>query len=239
MECKHKPTARDWADLLALTLYLSGGRVRGRTRLQKLAFLVWQRLKRAGELPPRLRRLACLEFRPANYGPYSPELAREGVRLAERERLIRLEKPLGKPEVYILTEKGAERARAIHMMLRAIGLQLDGEIESLAALPLQQLVRLVYDTYPEYTIKSRIKERLESGAVVAWGPLEEGDIELVNDLIREGAIKMHGPIYLDHGQEYETALGKAARVFLRWMDRLPRIFVTISPRAPEERSSRE
>ena len=235
-----KSVARDWADLLVLTLYLSGGRVRGKTRLQKLAFLVLQRVKkRAGELPPPLRRLACLEFQPANYGPYSPQLTREGAELAEREMLIEMEKPVGKPEVYILTNKGAERARAIQRMLSALGLRLDGEIEELARLPLQELIRLVYDAYPEYTIKSKIKERLESGAVVAWSRLEEGDVELVNDLIREGAIKIRRPIFLDWGQEHRVNFGKTVQVFLRYRGRAPEIYVSIFPPAPGGRNSKE
>ena len=235
------PKTQDWSDLLALTLYLSGGRVRGRTKLQKLAFLVWRRLKEhIDRLPPDLQRLACLDFKPAYYGPYAPQLTRDAVEYGEERGLIETIRPVDKPYEYILAKRGEERARSLFLKMKALNIDPNGDIRALAELPLSSLLRLVYETYPEYTVKSRIREKLETGGVVAWGFMEPGDVEAVQDMIREGIVRMGKPVYIDAeevstGEAREVALMNGhLRIKLTLRGRTPRLDVVVYPGSPEE-----
>ena len=237
MSCN--PRVQDWSDLLVLTLYLSGGRVKSKTKLQKLAFLVWQRLKEHAErLPPDLQKLACLDFKPAYYGPYAPQLTKEAIEYGEEMSLVRTTRPVDKPYEYELTRRGIERARSLYLKMTALNINPNGDIRSLAELPLAHLLRLIYETYPEYTVKSRIKEKLETGAAVAWGAMESGDLEVVQDMIREGVVKMLKPVYVDIDEAREVKLMNGRlQVKLTPQGRTPRLDVTVYPRSPEEHDS--
>ncbi len=143
----------EWVVLL---VGLAGGRLRGGTVLQKLGFLG---IMEAGG--------CCLRYIPSRYGPFSVELAR-GVDKARERSLVKVYiEPSrgGAYTVYVfeLTEKGRrlyeelvkrlemEDPRFLEEMKRLVELWADKPFE---------LLKYVYNTYPEYAEKSEIAERI-------------------------------------------------------------------------------
>ncbi len=146
------PSLADW--ILALVA-LAGGRLRGKTRLHKGLFIA--RME-AGDLVPA-------EFKPHNYGPWSPSIEEELGRLA-REGLveIRYEPTNGEAprEVIELTPRGLERAREALRRIQATPAwrDLKYKLEFAAKAPLLELLWYVYEFWPEYTENSLIRGRL-------------------------------------------------------------------------------
>lgn len=116
-------------------------------RFQKIAFLVNETL---GE---------GVEFRPADFGPYSNVLERAVRELSKEGKLMRVDDSDGVTHYY-LTKKGREEFGRIAESLGEEKLKLaEGIVRKFKDAPLTYL--LVYTKYPKYTVKSKITEKVE------------------------------------------------------------------------------
>lgn len=149
-------------ELVAMIMYLAGGRVRGSTRLQKTVFLVQRRLGLGG-----------LRFESRRYGPWSRELEELLRELEGRGLLkVRAETPDLASEFFgespsrvyeasrELIEEG-ERAYARLAETEPLkALQLKRLVAAALAAPLSYLVAYVYAKYPEMTARSSIHDKV-------------------------------------------------------------------------------
>lgn len=147
----------------ALILLLGAmGEVRGRTRLQKYAFLVDMRLysKKTREL------FTMYGWRSDKFGPHSRSLERH-VRKAVRESLVEtfpVYAPNGKESTgYRLTSTGMEKFLDLQ---KTFGQDISFIKNTLEKFKndrsVDPLIAYVYNAYPEYTDKSTIRERVEN-----------------------------------------------------------------------------
>lgn len=144
----------------ALVLLLGAmGEVRGRTRLQKYAFLVDM-----GLYSKKTRHLFTMYgWKPDKFGPHSTTLERY-VRKAVREGLVRefpTYAPSGESSGYRLTDDGVKRFRELQgafgkdiLAIRDLLGKFKGDRS------VDPLLAHVYSSYPEYTGKSTIRERI-------------------------------------------------------------------------------
>jgi hypothetical protein len=150
------------SDVLLLLLRAVGD-VFGRTRLVKLLFLTGKETNATRVVPDFFRHFAY------NYGPFDDEIFRDVEALAQHG-LVDARAPLdlipGKRHVdavYRLTPKGKKYAEAL-ARAEASAPGLVGELKVLALkygrLSLDDLVRHVYETYPEYTTESLIRDEV-------------------------------------------------------------------------------
>jgi uncharacterized protein len=155
------------------------GRLDGITRLEKLIFL----LERETSLSAYLSDDA--DFIAYNFGPFSPKIYQEVETLAAAGLLVDSARPADdtadswerltaidatgevRPEdAYTtrnlaLTELGRRYYDVLARQLPAKALEeLSGFKDRFAALPLRQLVRYVYENYPEYTKRSLIRDEI-------------------------------------------------------------------------------
>ncbi|MEB3861263.1 MAG: hypothetical protein GSR84_03475 [Desulfurococcales archaeon] len=146
-------TVEDW--ILALIAY-AGGKLKGKTRIQKGLFLVWQEI---GGVKA--------DFAPYKYGPYSKDIDEALNRLAGENLILERVVPGGdeSPAVeYELTKRGWERARQTLNQLEESGILerarpfLDLAIKG----SLIALIGFVYSMYPEWAANSEIKGRIRS-----------------------------------------------------------------------------
>jgi len=136
-----------------LLLIAESGRVRGRTRIQKLAF-IGQQMDRSGILEVNF------EFQPYFYGPYSPDLNRILAELIGRGLV---------EEVPYTAVRGGERLEGYEYGPTASGIALVEQIRNrapevaslfrsvadrFASVPLEKLLGWVYKEYPEMAILS-------------------------------------------------------------------------------------
>ena len=149
-------------ELVAMIMYLAGGRVRGSARLQKTVFLVQRRLG-----------LGSLRFEPWKYGPWSRELEELLRELEGRGLLkVRAETPDLASEFFKeapsrvyeasreLIEEG-ERAYARLAKAEPLkALQLKRLVAAALAAPLSYLVAYIYAKYPEMTARSSIHDKV-------------------------------------------------------------------------------
>ena len=179
-------------DLLLLTLYLAGGRVRSRTRLQKLAYLVWKKIRESiAETAPReIAEIAKLEPQAGDYGGVFPELQEEAPEYARRRGLINWLRPAKASDTFEATERGMQMAKTLLEKARMLGIEIDGEIAEAARLPLNELIRYVYEqSYPQHLRHSRIIGMMGEDAAVVWGrPSMELDT-LIDELAKETGLK--------------------------------------------------
>jgi hypothetical protein len=152
----------DNRELVAVIMYLAGGRVRSSTRLQKTVFLVQRALG-----------LGSLRFEPWRYGPWSRELEELLRELEGRGLLkVRAEAPDLASEFFReapsrvyeasreLIEEG-ERAYARLAKAEPLkALQLKRLVAAALAAPLSYLVAYVYAKYPEMTASSSINDKV-------------------------------------------------------------------------------
>lgn len=149
----------------------------GITRLEKLLFLVEKETALDREIDE------TFSFEPYHYGPYSKEVyaAVDFLRalqlLDERridttsgydlsEELEALDEFDVNEDQYVerrllLTADGKDVARMLSRQLSPTGQGALSEIKDrYGAMPLRQLLRYVYATYPDYAARSRIKDRI-------------------------------------------------------------------------------
>jgi hypothetical protein len=131
-------------DLLLAALYASPQKAMSPVQVQKAMFLLSQEAKR--HLPSKF-----YKFEKYNYGPFCQPLYNDLGVLAAQE-LLSIEQPSDSHvRVYRLTAAGAVKGKALSAALSA---PLRDYIERVAqwvtSLPFQDLVRAIYQHYPEY-----------------------------------------------------------------------------------------
>ena len=143
------------SDLLALVFYLSGGRIRGLTRLHKIVFLLQEEFGLEG-----------YEYTPSKYGPWSRGLG-ENVEKLAKEGLIKVEE--FKDLVYSfmqenpakllvasdsLLKHGREIFERIYAENRLLALEMRRRVMSYSRIPITYLLAYVYKKYPSYALNS-------------------------------------------------------------------------------------
>ncbi len=143
-------------------MIISDTTIRGSTRLQKYGFLLHKQYKK--ELSRIARNHAELKFyddwKPLWYGPFSKDLE-EDIKTCASTGTI--EKTLVDQDLelyrYALTLKGRVQWRKI---LRESGNEtraIHEKIANLQTIRLERLLEGIYHAYPEYTKRSKIKDR--------------------------------------------------------------------------------
>ncbi len=143
---------KEW--ILAM-LFAGNGVIRGKTRLQKGVFIISREIDSI-ETP---------EFKPYDYGPYSPELEKALNELV-KEGLVKTRIEPGGDEspvvVIYWTEKGREEAEKAWRKLqenpefKRIKLRLDFAINA----PLTVVLAYVYGMYQDFVSSSKIKHKV-------------------------------------------------------------------------------
>jgi len=142
-------------DLVLLIIGLLG-KVRGTTRLHKIAFLA---VKEGGID-------VNAEFIPHFYGPWSPDIQKALNELVEAriinvtidETGIQDESP---PKIYSLTENGKKILKVtLARMSREELLRLKFIMRRYGFMPLTYLLTYIYTRYPEYTKVSIIRDKI-------------------------------------------------------------------------------
>jgi hypothetical protein len=137
-------TARSREDLLLAALYASPLKALSPVQVQKAIFLISQEAK--SHLPPKF-----YKFEKYNYGPFCQQLYNDlGVFAAHG--LLAVEQPAdNRVRIYRLTATGAAQGKAVSADLSA---PLRDYIERVAkwvtSLPFPDLIREIYQRYPEY-----------------------------------------------------------------------------------------
>ncbi|MFB6186575.1 MAG: PadR family transcriptional regulator [Halobacteriaceae archaeon] len=135
-------------DLIPIAILSAGdGKIEGKTRLQKLAFLLDE--EKLGD------RFDAYEFRKYDYGPFSKELLEDVEDLKEKNLVeIRKSRTFGGNTRYDyrLTEMGRKVAKDLFQQEDA-SVVFEQAVEIFTEygdLPLRDLIELVYEKYPEY-----------------------------------------------------------------------------------------
>lgn len=147
---------------LALLYYSEGKEIEGRTRFQKLAFLADQKLEEEGIDP--------FEFYAYNYGPFDEGLYDSLDWLKRNDLVTSTKKPTYGGDVrhdYQLTNKGEESVHnnvPLHKntddlsgdeeKMRIIFDTAEEVVKEYSDLPISNLIKTVYDEYPEYAKNS-------------------------------------------------------------------------------------
>lgn len=131
-----------------LLLIFECGQVRGRTRIQKLAFIS-QQLDQTGELRTRF------EFQPYFYGPYSPQLNEvlatliaQGLVNERRYAVIKEGQPREGYD-YKPTSAGLLLAKRVRESVPELSSLYKRVADRFANVPLEKLLGWVYKEYPE------------------------------------------------------------------------------------------
>lgn len=146
--------------------------IHGVTRLEKLLFLAdTEKGVQEGVREP-------LRFKAYHYGPYSKEVY-EGAELLEEADLLREERAIGTETFdemeeldldvaeeapverrFFLTDKGKAVAELLLGRHPELERALSDVKDRYARMPLRQLIRYVYSTYPDYAVASRIRDQI-------------------------------------------------------------------------------
>ena len=138
--------------MLALVFYLSGGKIKGLTKLHKVVFLLQEEFGLEG-----------YEFTPSRYGPWSRRLA-EDVEMLAKEGLIRVEEfndlvysfmQESPAKVLVASDSMLEHGREVFERIyggnRLLALQMRRRVISYSKAPITYLLAYVYKKYPSYT----------------------------------------------------------------------------------------
>jgi hypothetical protein len=150
-------------EFISILFYLAGGRVKGSTRVHKVVFLV-----------EKILGIDIFGFEPWKFGPWSQELE-ELLKSLERKGLlkIRTEAPdlaswlLGEAPVKIyeasaeLIVTGEEAYKKLVGADPIKALYLKKLVLSALSVPLTYLLAYIYSRYPEMTVKSTIRDKVE------------------------------------------------------------------------------
>ena len=142
---------------ILLAIFYNQRRIIGKTRLQKLVFLVSHSIFSEN----------LFEFTPYNFGPYSVKLLAAMDELLElgyiNQKLAELNETESDVTEFQLSPEGLLHAEE---MINDIPLQKLSEIEDMIHVhgykELESLLQFVYSDYPEYTENSVIKDRVLS-----------------------------------------------------------------------------
>ena len=150
-------------EFISILFYLAGGRVKGSTRVHKVVFLV-----------EKILGIDVFRFEPWKFGPWSQELE-ELLKSLERKGLlkIRTEAPdlaswlLGEAPVKIYEASAELIAAGKEAYKKLVGadpiraLYLKKLVLSALNVPLTYLLACIYSRYPEMTVKSTIRDKVE------------------------------------------------------------------------------
>jgi uncharacterized protein YwgA len=157
--------------ILLLMLYVDEqSKISGRTRLQKMIFLYEKECQKSIN-QTREPNLFDFDFFPHHYGPFSKELYKHlknlktfGMITIENESHIEDENCVDKETQYCITQDGILTVQEEILQQQRIN-QL--EIEMLNTfkkeynnMNLNELIKLVYEKYPDYTNNSKIKDKV-------------------------------------------------------------------------------
>jgi uncharacterized protein YwgA len=138
--------------LVLLVLGLAGGRIITDTKMQKLAFLVNQEV------------FNWVKFEATEYGPYSKELMKAVYELEKEGNLVYVWDKDGLSRYY-LTEKGKQEVKKLLVQLKN---EDEDKLKRAKEIiqrhkddALSYLIAYVYKYYPEYTEKSKIKDKIK------------------------------------------------------------------------------
>ena len=146
-------------------MVVSDAMVHGSTRLQKYGFLLaMQYRKETGNVSKGTPALKFYDdWKPLWFGPFSRHLANDIDDCVERG-LIRKE-PAGMPPHdsyrYSFTIKGRERWREMWSKFNGDMKAVRGKVARLQKVSLESILEGIYGAYPEYTVKSVIKDRVQ------------------------------------------------------------------------------
>jgi len=135
---------REW--LLSL-IHRSGGKIEGRTRLMKLAFLLDRAIEKKNSLSP-------FEFIAYKHGPFDKKVLNVLEDLDEEGILNETTNPTpqGQQYEYELTEKGEEKAETAYSELGFWDQRvLKGTLKRWKDKSTRTIIGYVYDNFPEYT----------------------------------------------------------------------------------------
>jgi len=149
-------------EILLLLLYFQDEKgnqsIAGRLKLEKLVFLAMKELEKRGY------EIADSDFGPYKEGPFSLRLYNIINFLNEDKKALQVIKS-NKTEVFQLTDDYQKKIteeiqKATNKKIMLI-FDIIKNIKRLNILPNKYLLALVYTKYPEYTVKSEIKEDVE------------------------------------------------------------------------------
>jgi uncharacterized protein YwgA len=145
----------DPVDLVLLLLYSYEGPILGAISFMKETFLLVQEKFKEFDIP-----VLSPKFIPYYYGPYSFDIVESWYNL-EQIGLIRIEGKRSSPkECFWLTEEGREEAKEIFDSLpEGLRKELPAWRKGLDQLG-NDILKEVYIKYPEYTDKSKIKDKV-------------------------------------------------------------------------------
>lgn len=128
--------------------------VEGRTRLQKLMFLIQQRLEDQGGAIKW-----GYSFEPYDYGPFAKALYDDLDELQRRSLVKERERCLDDDVIqydYVLTKDGGEyvREKLDNSHFDSLTITAESVKDEFNDMPLQQLIDYVYTEYPEYAENS-------------------------------------------------------------------------------------
>ena len=136
----------------------NGAPIHGRTRLEKLAFIIQMKVIEGLHLGVTNE---SYEFRPFNYGPYTKEVLDDLVSL----QMVGLAQIDGEPDTeqtFQITKQGQAAVQRLLADKRIPPILVE-EIRKVKTvygkLSLDKLIGLVYSQWPEFTEKSEIKSR--------------------------------------------------------------------------------
>lgn len=144
--------------MLALLAADSGSPIQGRTKLEKLTFLIQKELVESEKLGISDD---AYHFRPLHYGPFTEEVL-DDVTTLQVLGLVEVTGEEDSTQVFRLTPKGSA---AFDRLLAREGLPkrlLDGVRRiktTYGRMPMDELLSKVYNAYPAYTTKSVIRDR--------------------------------------------------------------------------------
>lgn len=129
--------------------------VDGDTRFQKLSFLVAQTVKKAAKLG------FYSDWIPADYGPFSPSLKEDTTYLCSGylQRMVK-QTSMGYYHSYYLTPKADQLAKEFIGKESGVAKSIKSITDTYAHAPLTEIIHDVYINFPEYTVKSKIRDRV-------------------------------------------------------------------------------
>jgi uncharacterized protein YwgA len=136
----------------------NGAPIRGRTRLEKLAFIIQMKVIEGLHLGITNE---SYEFRPFNYGPYTEEVLDDIVSL-QMVGLVQIDGEPDSEQTFRITREGQTAVERLLTDKRIPPILVE-EIRRVKTvygrLSLDKLIGLVYREWPEFTEKSEIKGR--------------------------------------------------------------------------------
>ena len=140
---------------LSLLAAIDDNPIEGRTRLQKLLFLIQKRAEREGDNSLEQK----YDFVPYDYGPFAKEIYDDINKLAHRGLVEETAKELDDGVVkynYKITEKG-EAIAAERGLLDDLPQEIEAVINEFEDKELEEIIDYVYSKYPEYAENSIIR----------------------------------------------------------------------------------